>query len=58
MFIPLSYGDGADGLSASGKNQDDDRSIQIAQRDPPRFTVVFPFVQADDQWPRKDLGRI
>jgi hypothetical protein len=54
MFVPLSDRNCADGVSSSGKDQDDDRSIQIAQRDPTRFAVVLPFIKADEQWLLKD----
>ena len=55
MFVPLSYGNRADGLSSPGKHKDDDCVIQIAQRDPTRFAVVFPFIQADEQWSLEHL---
>jgi hypothetical protein len=58
MFVPLSYGNRADGVSSSGKHKDHDSSIQITQRNPPRFAVVLPFVQADEQWSFKDLPGI
>jgi hypothetical protein len=58
MFVPLSYGNRADGISSSGKDQDDDRSIQTAQCDPTRFAVVLSFIQADEQWSFKDLPGI